>query len=392
MLDQVDENTLSQYIGDLSGEWPVDIGGEPYTILTRNSYSGEPIQKSSQYLFEHYQEEGLSVDYQEFSIGDILLQNVIAEMTGSLSPGEISLLTAHYDDAPSGPIAPGADDNASGTAAVLLAARILSQFDFGCSLRFASFSGEEQGLVGSKAAARQSFCDGENIRAVLNMDMIGWNSPGSPNVMDLLVSEEIPGSHDIALLYQDVIGTYELDLSPEIVFSGSSGSDHASYWVYDFPAILAIEDLADFNPNYHKTTDRLDSLDLTYLAEITKASLATMAHMSCLVDSGWGTISGIVSVEPGSLTISGATVSFYHPEWGLSIRATSDDQGHYSQVLAASSYLVSADGLGYTHEQIGLVFVAPGGTNTQDIVLQPAQESANYLPLVQDTSPVPVCP
>ena len=89
-----------------------------------------------------------------------------------------------------------------------------------------------------------------------------------------------------------VVETYNLELNPEIVFSSASGSDHASYWAYKFPAILAIEDLNDFNPHYHQTTDRLGKLDFAYFSNIVKASLATLAHMSCLVDGGWGTISG----------------------------------------------------------------------------------------------------
>ena len=392
MIDQVDEDTLYQYVGSLSGEWPVSIAGEPYTILSRHSYSGEPIQKSSEYLFEYYQDSGLPVVFQDFSIGDIPLRNIIAEMPGSLAPGDIFLITGHYDNAPSGPLAPGADDNASGTAAVMLAASILSQYDFGCTLRFVNFSGEEQGLVGSKASARYSYCERENIRAVLNLDMIGWNTSGSPAEMELHVNKDIPGSGDIALLYQDVIETYSLDLEPEFVFSGVSGSDHASYWAYDFPAILAIEDLEDFNPNYHKTTDRLEELDLLYFTSIVKASLAALAHMGCLVDSGWGTISGTVADETTGSPIPGASITFYQPGWDISIQATSDDKGDYSREVASSSYIVFADALGYSPEQIGLVAVSPEGDNIQDIALQPARESVNFLPLVQDAGPNPACP
>jgi hypothetical protein len=392
MIEQVNEEALSQFIGSLSGEWPVDIGGEPLTLLTRNSFSGEPIQKSSEYLYDYYQDTGLPVAYQDFSLGEIALRNVIAGMDGSLFPDEISLITAHYDNAPSGPLAPGADDNASGTAAVMLAAGILSQYNFGCTIKFVNFSGEEQGLVGSKESARQSFCGRESIRSVLNLDMIGWNTPGSPAMMDLLVNQTVPGSHDLALLYQDVIETYSLDLTPEIIFSSLSGSDHASYWAYGFPSILAIEDLSDFNPNYHKTSDQLEFLDLTYMAEIARASLATLAHLSCLVDSGLGTVSGKVAAGPNGMPIQGATISFYHPEWDLSIKAISDEQGLYSRELAASTYFVSADAHGFSLEPIGLVSVAPGDANMQDVVLQPAQESVHFLPLAQYTTLNPACP
>jgi hypothetical protein len=392
MIDQVEEDTLYQYVGSLSGEWPVDIGGMPYTILTRNSYSGEPIQKSSEYLYEFYRDIGYPVIFQDFSIDKIPLRNVIAEMPGSLAPDEIFMITGHYDNAPSGPRAPGADDNASGTAAVMLAASILSQYEFGCTLRFTNFSGEEQGLVGSTASARQSFCERENIRGVINLDMIAWNTAGSPAEMELHVNKDIPGSVDIAHLYQDVIETYNIDLAPEIVFSSGSGSDHASYWAYDFPAILAIEDLDDFNPHYHKTTDRLDKLDIAYFSYIVKASLATLAHMSCLVDSGWGTVSGKIVDEYDGSAIPDATITFYQPEWGVSIKTISDEQGYYTRKIASTGYFVSADALGYSPMPIGLVIISPDDTNVQDIVLRPNGENAQFLPLVQDGTQNPACP
>ena len=77
------------------------------------------------------------------------------------------------------PIIPGADDNASGSVATLLAADILSQYQWGCTLRFAFWTGEEQGLLGSYAYAQQAYQSGENILGYLNLDMIAWNTIGS---------------------------------------------------------------------------------------------------------------------------------------------------------------------------------------------------------------------
>jgi hypothetical protein len=391
MIDQVDQESLARFVGDLSGEWPVTITSEPYTIQSRHSYSGESIQKSSVYLYEYYQAIDLQVAYQDFSIGQFPLRNVIAEIPGSLAPDHIMMISSHYDSAPSGPLAPGADDDASGTAAVMLAAQILSQYDFACTLRFVNFSGEEQGLVGSQVSAKQSHCDGENIRAVLNLDMIAWNTPESPAEMDLHVSAGVPAAQDIALLYQDVVETYQLDLEPEIVSSGISASDHASYWNYGFPAILVIEDLDDFNPYYHTPEDRSEQLDLSYFTSMVKASLATLAHMGCLVDSGWGNISGSVTDGSTSLPVPNATISFYHPAWDLLVWTTSDQEGRFNKALTSAGYLISADAPGYAPLRLGLVAISPESENIQDIVLSPVRENLSFLPLVQDHGNKQVC-
>jgi hypothetical protein len=122
------------------------------------------------------------------------------------------------------------------------------------------------------------------------------------------------------------------------------------------------------------------------------ASLATMAHLSCPIDSGWGTISGSIAGGPNEFPISGASISFYHPGWDVSVGTTTDEGGNYNLELAASGYIVTADALGFSLEQIGFVSIAPGDGNTLDVILQPSPENANFLPLVQDFALDPACP
>ena len=179
MIDQVDPSHVYQLTGDLSGAWPVMIGGGLYTITTRHSLSGEPIQKAAQYLFEYYQNLGLAVSLQDFTYSNSTLSNVVAEKKGSVFPERVFLITSHYDDMPALGLAPGADDNASGTVGVMLAANILSQFDFGCTLRFVNFAAEEQGLYGSSAYTHHAHCERQDQRGVLNLDMIAWNTPAA---------------------------------------------------------------------------------------------------------------------------------------------------------------------------------------------------------------------
>ena len=290
MIDQVDSTTVLSYTGDLSGMWPVEIGGNPYTILTRNTRSGTPILKATQYAGEHLAGLGLDVEYQSWTGGGGTTgRNVIGEITGESHPDDVYIICAHLDDMPSSGAAPGADDNASGSAAVLVAADILSQYHWGCTLRFALWTGEEQGLYGSEAYAYRAYMADENIVGVLNLDMIAWNKAGSVPGIDLYADPYLPATVDLANLFDGVVDAYNLSLSPQVILDANeTGSDHASFWDYDYTAILAIEDFDDFNPNYHTTNDTQPTLDQAYFTEFVKASVGTMAHMSnCLLRPEW---------------------------------------------------------------------------------------------------------
>jgi hypothetical protein len=394
MIDQVDPQAISTLTGDLSGEWPVTIADRAYILETRYTFSGEPIQKAAEYLSEYYQGLGLGVTYQDFTFGSASLSNVVAEKPGSVFAERVFLITSHYDDVPSKPPAPGADDNASGTVGVMLAAKILSEYDFGCTLRFVNFAAEEQGLAGSAHYARQAYCAGEDLRGVINLDMIAWNTSNSPTEMELHAHPSVAGSVELANLYQEVVAAYGLELNPQPGSPVTSFSDHASFWRYGIPAILAIEDLDDFNPNYHTADDRLENLDLAFAAEMVKASLATLAHLGCLVEEGWGTMAGTTSDATTGGPIAGASISLFNPAWGYTFSTASDGNGKYSLVALAGVHTLSFDAVGYAPGIIPNVTVIKDQTTLQDTALVPVAESASYLPLVNSGTavPLPGCP
>ena len=98
MLAQVDQNQVYTMTGGLSGEWPVMIAAQPYTITTRHALSGEPIQKATQYLYQYYQDLGLDTTYQNFSFAGEQLSNVIAQKRGTVFPERIFMITSHFYD------------------------------------------------------------------------------------------------------------------------------------------------------------------------------------------------------------------------------------------------------------------------------------------------------
>ena len=369
IIDQVQQDTIYQYTGDLSGEWPVDVGGEPYTLTTRYTYSGTPVQKATQYAGEYLAARGLEVEYHTWQGGRP--PNVIGELTSHTNPGEILIICGHIDDLPSGPVAPGADDNASGSVAVLMAADLLSQYPWACSLRFALWTGEEQGLLGSDAYATRAAALGEDIQGVLNLDMIAWNTAGSAPGIDLHADAQyVPASMQLAQIFSDVVSVYGLDLEPEIVPNGTRRSDHASFWDVGYTAILGIEDFSDFNLNYHKTDDLLDNLDLDYYAEFVKASLATLAHMGCLVTGG---VQGHVTDAATGLPLT-ATVALTGTLGGT-YQLQADDAGYYEQPAEPDSYTLRATAPGYRPA------TAAGVAVGDSVVVQD-------LALVLDTGPV----
>lgn len=284
MIDRVSRASVVDYTAQLSGETPAIIGGQPYTITSRHTSSGTPIQKATQFIGEHLAGLGYAVEYQQWL--DATNPNVIGERTGQTNPGDIFLIGGHLDDMPSTGAAPGADDNASGSVGTLVMADIASEYEWGCTLRFAFWTGEEQGLEGSDAYASRAKSRGENIRGYLDLDMISYNST-DPRELNLFVRSTVPGSEQIADLFVDVVNAYDLDLAPVKYVNNPFGdySDNSSFWRQGYPAILAIEDdHGDFNPAYHTANDRLAAADLDYYTEFVKAAVGTFAHMTgCLI-------------------------------------------------------------------------------------------------------------
>lgn len=375
MMDQVNQTNVYSYTGGLSGEWPVDIGGSPYTIVTRHTASGTPIQQATQFVYEHLAGLGLDTEYQNWNSSGYSGRNVIGELPGLVNPDDIFIICAHVDDMPPGGIAPGADDNGSGTVAVLMAADILTQYQWGCTLRFALWTGEEQGLLGSHAYAQAAYNAGENIVGVLNFDMIAWDELYGPDI-DLHADSDLPETLVLAQLFADVVDAYDLNLIPEIIANGTGASDHASFWQYGYTAILGIEDYYpnyhDFNDYYHTVNDKLQYLNMPYYTQFVKAAVGAFAHMSgCLIPGGTGAVDGHVTAASGGAPLADATVTLTDQD-GHSMQTTTDGSGYYTQTLLSGIYTVTAEAYAYLPAVVTDVVVMTGTVTTQDLELEAA--------------------
>lgn len=252
----------------LAGDTTVIINGETTTIQSRH-YLNASNAKAADFIFERFAEYGYTPEIQTFS--GTRGENVIATKTGTKYPDKEFIICGHYDNMPSGSTAPGADDNASGTVAVLEAARILAPFDFDYTIRFAAWDEEEIGLVGSAVYAQRAFNLGHEILGVLNLDMIAWDSDND--------SEYTIATNEISQAFTNDYITTASYYQPQFNhnFYYTEASDHASFWDYGYPAMLAIEDWYDFNAYYHTTGDDIDILNMDYYVAFVRAAIANLA-------------------------------------------------------------------------------------------------------------------
>lgn len=286
IMDRVTEGDITAMIGNLSGVDSVTIGGAPYTLQTRNSYQVTPIEKATQYCYEYFQAQGLTAMYHDYVWDGNSWRNVYAEQTGTVNPDNVIIVCAHVDDMPVGGTAPGADDNASGSTAVLLAASALKDYQFGNTIVYVLFTGEEQGLIGSYYFVQALAGMGKNVIGALNFDMIAYdgNADGWMNVYCGSMAE----SGAIADLLIETIGRYSLPLAPhKYTTGGEDWSDHSSFWDAGYPAIVGIEDdVADFNPYYHTINDTRAICNLGYATQCVKAAVGTLGRTAVPLGDG----------------------------------------------------------------------------------------------------------
>jgi len=203
-------------------------------------------------------------------------RNIVAVIPGQTDPGQVVLACAHYDSTSSNRYvaAPGADDNASGTAAILELTRILAGAKFDFTITLLCVSAEEWGLYGSAHYARQARAQGADIIAVVNLDMIAF--PGTvKRELDVI------GNYNSTWLADRFIAAAAPHVGirlDKVINSSLTWSDHSSFWDQGYPALCGIED--SINPYYHRTNDTLDKLDLGFALDATRGALAAVADLA----------------------------------------------------------------------------------------------------------------
>ncbi|MDH3267645.1 MAG: M28 family peptidase, partial [Ignavibacteria bacterium] len=251
IINQTNIDSLTYFVEELSGEVQTIIGGTPYTIVSRR-YNHAGNDMAANYIKQKLESYGFPTYDQTFGTGGG--RNVYAVQLGTQYPNKKYIICAHYDDFTySGTVVPGADDNASGTAAVLEAARIFRNYNSKYTLIYALWDEEERGLYGSTYYAQQAALAGDSIMGVINLDMIAYDS-NSDNIAEIHTR---PIANSITLKDEmlSINTLYNIGLTLQTINPGATYSDHASFWYNNFGAILLIEYDYDFNPYYHSASD-----------------------------------------------------------------------------------------------------------------------------------------
>ncbi len=266
------------------------------------------LDAEAAYIARQLSATGLRVSYFPFTYGRTV-NDVVAVLPGLRPESEgFYIVCAHYDStAGVDPRwasnwqtmpAPGADDNGSGTAAVLEAARVLARQRLTYGVRFVLLAGEEQGARGGEAYAAAVQAAGANVLGVINLDMVGYdsNNDGAVEVHTGLTG----ASEALGQALVRNMGRYAPSLQPSVVTTyAAQASDQAPFWSRGYPALLIIEDRgADFNFRYHTTGDTLRLLNTAYLTHITRAVVGTVGELAQLQAPDLSPSSKAATYEP----------------------------------------------------------------------------------------------
>lgn len=256
-------------------------------IGERNLWRREALEASAHYIEKRFRESGYDVASQEFVVADTTVRNLEVELPGTVLPDEIVLLGAHYDSVMG---SPGANDNATGTAAVLEIARLLAGQKLARTVRFVAFVNEEPPLfqtdaMGSRVYARRARKRGEKIVAMLSLETIGYYSdaegsqhypfpfmffyPSTANFIGFvgnirsrkLVRQSLQSFRRHAPFPSEGVA------APGWIM-GIGWSDHWSFWKEGYPAIMVTDTALFRYAHYHSATDTPDEIDYARMARI----------------------------------------------------------------------------------------------------------------------------
>ncbi len=247
------------------------------------------------------------------------ITNVYAVLKGTdaVNAKRIVLVTGHYDSRNSDTLdangdAPGANDDASGTAVSLECARVLSKMKFPATIVFLTVAGEEQGLNGSRHFAKMAKDEGWDLEAVLNNDIVGGNksaeqdrsvvrvfSEGVPNAANEeeikrirgLGGESDSGSRQVARYVAEVGKAYDPGVKALLIFRQDRyrrGGDHFSFNQMGFSAVRFTEFREDFHRQHQnvRTENGIDygdvptAVDFEYVESVARLNAATLASLA----------------------------------------------------------------------------------------------------------------
>ena len=302
-LADTSEERYAQWIRALSGDIPVMINGQESTITTRYSYAmfpGQDNAKAPEYLMEQLAQWVPSdmITYEPYEYRDAVSAytwyNIIVTFPGTVSPEEQILYTAHYDscvaltDVNPLELAPGANDNGTGVAALLEAIPTFAKTSFDKTVKVIFFSGEENFMQGSTAYTAAHGSD--HIVGVINMDMFG-NDPNDERCFEIHVGT-MPESDPLGRAFEAAIRDYNINLTYDYFsYVAYELGDHTPFWRAGIPAMTAMENFTEdstpggcgprpYPKNWHAPTDFIADVNIPYAFDIARAGTITVLRLA----------------------------------------------------------------------------------------------------------------
>ena len=281
------EKPLTEREKKLEAELRRDVQQLSKEIGERNTNKKWELASAADYVAAELEAAGYRLDRQGFEVGEVLAQNLGVEVPGAEIGHEIVIVGAHYDSALG---TPGADDNASGAAALLALARGLSRSRPARTLRLVAFANAEAPhfrtpQMGSLVYAKRSAARGEKVVAMISIDSIGYfsNTPNSqrqskqnparyPSTGDFVAIEGNEASKALvdrvlaAFLNHASISAHGAALPSDS--EGAGASDDWAFWQVGYPAVTVTDTASFRNPHRHRAGDTEDKLDFARMARV----------------------------------------------------------------------------------------------------------------------------
>ena len=288
LLDSVSTQNLMGYVQRLEN------------FGTRNTFSSTErddfgIGAARRWIFSEFERAGggrLDVQWQDYPLTfegrSSTQRNIIATLPGSGEYPGVLVLMANYDTRAADwldgrSLAPGADDNGSGIAALLEIARLMSLRTWNQTIIFAALTAEEQGTFGSRHFIEQAVAGNMQIDAAINNDMIGGRADIPQSVRLYSIGPDTSEARQLAR-YVDYVGGLYLPTFPVTMLDGldreGRWGDQREFVAAEYPAIRLIESEEDLSIQ-NSTRDTWSLIDYDYFQRIVQLNLATLASMAC---------------------------------------------------------------------------------------------------------------
>lgn len=285
---------------DLEGRLRGHVQHLAEDIGERHYRRGDTLDRSVRYIERAFS----ALDYKSQRLayrlpGGHTFHNLESDRQGATRPDEIIVIGAHYDTVPG---TPGADDNASGIAALIELANLLKAQTLHRTVRFVAFVNEEEPFhsmqMGSGIYARAAREQGVNIVGMLSLESIGYydDSPNTqhyPRIFRWFYPSTgsfvaFVGNLTSRPLLRNAIRAFRAHtafpsegvVAPERLVPDIGRSDHSSFWREAYPAIMVTDTVPFRNPNYHRPSDTPETLRYDYMSVVVQGLAKTIADLA----------------------------------------------------------------------------------------------------------------